>query len=257
MCPVRSSGSPHNGHGGRPAASTRRARSTNARASPGSMRTRSVVRAVLDVFEQRFLRNVSVLNRRLRLDDDQLGIAVPNQSPLRRRGNSSSTGCSSASLSRCADAATSVPVRATTSSSNCSMRSARMDTCCFSNRDRNHPHAIDGLQVKRAFARHANGPRDESTRAIKLVELAGHSAIQPIRRECAPQRRQLRPSSLHSECSQYRSGSPSDGRFRPLRRRGAGAGAVRSPPMSLLRTTSGRAAAYRIADTEHGSTAMR
>ena len=124
-------------------------------------------------------------------------------------------------------------------------------------RDRNHPHAIDGLQVKRAFARHANGPRDESTRAIKLVELAGHSAIQPIRREYAPQRTKYDDRVCIAQCSQYRLGSPAEGRFRPLRRRGAGARAVRSPPMSLLRTTSGRAAPYRIADTEHGSTAMR
>src|SRR2546421_217175 len=49
-------------------------------------------------------------------------------------------------------------------------------------RDRSHPHGIDRLQVKRAFPRHANGPGDESARAVKEVELASHSAIQPIRR---------------------------------------------------------------------------
>ena len=55
-------------------------------------------------------------------------------------------------------------------------------------RDRDHPNAVDRLQVKRAFPRYANGPGDESTRAVKEVELAGHNAIQPIRRGCASQR---------------------------------------------------------------------
>src|SRR6478672_12591356 len=163
------------------------------------------VRTVLNVLEQRFLRSFGVLDRRLRLDDDQLGIAVPGQTHradakllvhrlLERvtvampRYRDLRTGPRHHLVEQLLDAV------------------GQDRYLLLFPRDRNHPHTIDRLQVKRAFPRHANGPGDESARAVKEVELASHSAIQPIRRGCASQRTLIRPSSLYRAFSQLRLG---------------------------------------------------